>query len=238
MTPYRSSIITILALTFSSVSAADMLWNDFSLSYLKGNDYEVGDPKREVITLEHASGHTWGDTFLFIDRLESDSGDVEEYLEFSPRLSLGHLTSSDLSFGPVKDVFLAATWEKGEDFDNQLVGIGFSLDIPGFSYVNANIYKVRNDNQENDEQLALSWAYPFSIGTGEFIYDGFLDWSTAHTGGASEMNFTSQLKWNMGKLFDTQSPIYIGMEYVYWNNKYGIKGVDERNPNLIIKWHL
>jgi len=169
MTSYTSYIIIFLALAIPATSSADMLWNDFSLSYLKGNDYEVGDAKREVITLEHASGHTWGDTFLFIDHLRSKSGDKENYLEFSPRLSLSNLTQVDLTFGSIKDVLIAGTWEHGENFDNHLIGIGFSLDIPGFNYANADFYKVFNDNKQNDEQLTLSWAYPFKLSNAEFV---------------------------------------------------------------------
>ncbi|MDC2890385.1 hypothetical protein [Psychrosphaera algicola] len=70
---------------FSAPSMAKTKWSDFSLSYLKGSDYELGDNKREVISFEYANGSTWGDTFMFFDRLISDNGDVETYGEYNSR---------------------------------------------------------------------------------------------------------------------------------------------------------
>ncbi|UTW02173.1 DUF5020 family protein [Amphritea atlantica] len=224
--------------TLSASASAEMLWSSFSLSYLNGSDYEVGDPDRQVVTVEHASGHSWGDNFFFLDRLESDNGDSENYMELSPRLSLSSLTDSDLSFGPVNDLLLAGTWESGEGFDNFLAGIGVSLDVPGFKYFNANLYRVNNDKSSDDTQLTLTWGLPFALSEAEFLYDGFIDWTTSESDKASEMNFTSQLKWNAGKLIGTKAPVYVGVEYAYWNNKFGIDGVDERNPALLLKWHF
>ncbi len=227
-----------IASTLSASASAEMLWSSFSLSYLNGSDYEVGDPDRQVVTVEHASGHSWGDNFFFLDRLESDNGNSENYMELSPRLSLSSLTGSNLSFGLVKDVLLAGTWESGEGFDNVLAGVGVSLDLPGFKYFNANLYRANNDKSSDDTQLTLTWGLPFALSDAEFLYDGFIDWTTSESDKASEMNFTSQLKWNAGKLIGTSAPVYVGVEYAYWNNKFGIDGVDERNPALLLKWHF
>lgn len=237
--PMSVSVVAGAMLSILSMSAsAEMLWSSFSLTYLNGSDYEVGDPDRQVVTVEHASGHSWGDNFFFLDRLESDNGDSENYMELSPRLSLSSLTGNDLSFGPVKDVLLAGTWESGEGFDNFLAGVGVSLDVPGFQYFNANLYRANNDKSSNDTQLTLTWGLPFALSDAEFLYDGFIDWTTSESDKASEMNFTSQLKWNAGKLIGTKAPVYVGVEYAYWNNKFSIDGVDERNPALLLKWHF
>jgi len=242
MTVKTSAALILAGTLISSSVSAEMLWSDFSLSYLNGSDYEVGDPDRQVFTVEHASAHNWGDNFFFMDRLHSDNGDTETYFELAPRLSLGYLTGADLSFGPVKDVLIAGTWESNRNefsgFDNFLTGIGVSLDVPGFQYFGANVYYANNEDQENDKQLTLTWGVPFNVGSAEFLYDGFLDWSSAESDHAAEMNFTSQLKWNAGKVIGTKSPFYVGIEYAYWNNKFGIKGVDERNPSILVKWHF
>lgn len=222
----------------SSNAHAEMYWSTFSLSYLKGDHYKVGDKSREVLTVEHASGHNWGDNFFFVDHLKSDDGSVSNYGELSPRLSLSYLSNSKLSASIIKDVFIATTWEMGQNFDNYLYGLGLALDLPGFKYFGVNVYKANNGLWEDDEQLTLTWGVPFTLAGAEFLYDGFLDYSTESDTNAKEMNFTSQLKWNAGKLVDSKSPFYIGIEYAYWNNKFGIDGVDERNPNLLVKWHF
>src|SRR3546814_2823481 len=72
----------------------------------------------QTITFEHASGWTWGDMFLFVDNKWyngiSGSDGHTYYGEFSPRLSLGKISGADLSFGPIKDVLISATYERGE----------------------------------------------------------------------------------------------------------------------------
>lgn len=237
----RTKILGALGCAFSLASvpaSAEQIWSDFSLSYLYGEDYEVVDDTQKTVTVEHASGHNWGDTFFFVDWQKSDDGDTSTYFEFSPRLSLGYVTGSDLSFGIVKDVYLAGTWESGAGFDNYLTGVGFSFDLPGFQYANANFYYAKNDNTDNDLMTTLTWGVPFTLGNSDFLYDGFIDWSSAESDHAAETNFTSQLKWNAGKLIDTKAPLYVGIEYSHWSNKYGIKGADERNPSLLLKWHF
>lgn len=226
-----------LAATFSVPASAEMFWSQFSLSYLYGNDYKfVEDGEMSVVTVEHASGHSWGDNFLFIDRTMPSKGDSSFYGELSPRLSLGKISDSDLSFGPVKDILIATTWEMGDGFDNYLYGIGSSLSVPGFSFFNLNLYKVNNDTTADNEQMTISFGAPFNIGSSDFLIDGFLDWSSSAEGLASEMNFTPQIKWNVGKLMNTKAPVYLGVEYSHWNNKYGVEGVDERNVSLLLKW--
>lgn len=225
-------------LSISNSAIAEMQWGDLSLSYLYGNQYEVGDKSRHFVTVEHASGHTWGDNFFFYDRSKSKDGTLESYAELSPRLSLGYVSGRDLSFGIVSDIFVAATWEEGASFNNYLLGLGVNLKLPGFNYFTANVYQANNSAWDNDQLLTLTWAYPFNIGSSDFLYDGFLDWSNSSDSQAAEMNFTSQLKYNISNVFGAKSPIYIGLEYAFWNNKFGISGVDERNASLLLKWHF
>ncbi|MFT5722418.1 MAG: nucleoside-specific outer membrane channel protein Tsx [Motiliproteus sp.] len=234
----RTGLLGGVCLLASAAAPAEMLWSDFNLSLLKGSAYEVGDSDRTVFTAEHVSAHSWGDNFFFIDRLNSKDGFTESYFEVSPRLSLSYLSGSELSAGPVKDLLLASTWEAGQGFDNYLYGVGLNLDVPGFQYVGLNLYQVSNELWEDDQQLTLTWGYPFAIGSADFVYDGFVDWSSAQSDHASELNFTSQLKWNLGALLGTKAPVYVGVEYVNWTNKFGIQGVDEHNPNLMLQLHF
>ncbi|GMG87077.1 outer membrane protein OmpK [Biformimicrobium ophioploci] len=241
---------------------AKMLWQDNSLSALSGDDYKVhyslgtDDSSRSVITFEHVSGHSWGDVFMFADYLKSSDDSEELYTEISPRLSLGKLGGKELSWGPVKDVLVAGTIELGnfEDpdrltatgphFMNTLTGVGFDLQVPGFAFVQANVYHRNNEDKANNEQLTLVWAAPFKLGTAEFVYDGFIDWASAARDAHPSLNFTSQLKWDVGANWGKPKSLYAGLEYVHWNDKFGIKdgtfGIDsnERNLNLLVKYHF
>ena len=252
----------LISLSLSAATNAEVLWQDNSLSLLNGGDYKVDytldsdDSSRTVLTYEHVSGHSWGDIFMFADYLTSDAGSDELYTEVSPRLSLGKLSGRDLAFGPVQDVLLASTLELGNvddpdhltptgpHFTNKLAGVGFDLAVPGFSFVQANLYRRDNDDRADNEQLTLAWALPFALSGANFLYDGFIDWSSAAKDLHPSMNFTSQFKWDVGARWGQPKALYAGIEYVHWNDKFGIKdgsfGIDsnERNVNLLVKYHF
>lgn len=123
-----------------------LLWHNESLTYLYGKNFKINPPIQQTFTLEHASGWTWGDLFIFFDQInyngkeDASNGKNTYYGEITPRLSFGKLTGADLSFGPVKDVLLAGTYEFGEgDTEAYLLGPGFDLAIPGFDYFQAQL---------------------------------------------------------------------------------------------------
>lgn len=230
--------------------ASPIVWQDFSLTGLYGENYEVDTEDRTTITAEYAAGFTKGDMFFFVDQQWDGNDDDSTYLEFAPRLSLGAVTGQDLSFGIVKDVLVSTTWEhnaghgNNKEFNNFLYGLGFALDIPYTSYANINFYKVDNDSKslpftKDDYQMTITYAVPFKIGGEEFLADAFLDWSTAEKGAqASELNWTSQYKWNVGKHIAPETKLYLGVEHSVWNNKFGIKGADQNDVSLLVKYHF
>ena len=132
-----------------------MQWQNNSLTYLYGQDFKIDPEIQQTITFEHASGWSFGDLFLFVDVIKynteatNGAGDGHTfYGEISPRLSLGKISGADLSFGPVKDVLLAATYEFGEDdVDSYLLGPAVDLNIPGFDYFQLNTYLRTTDGR-------------------------------------------------------------------------------------------
>lgn len=44
-----------------------LLWHNESLTYLYGKNFKINPPIQQTFTLEHASGWTWGDLFIFFD---------------------------------------------------------------------------------------------------------------------------------------------------------------------------
>ncbi|MCP5334356.1 MAG: hypothetical protein H7A08_01545 [Oceanospirillaceae bacterium] len=229
-----------------SCAQAEVLWQDTSISLLSGNQYEIDDHTRSVVTLEHASGHSWGDNFFFMDRFRDADGDVATYAELGPRFSLGKLSGKSFAAGPLQDVLIATQWEMSGIADNYLLGLGTSFDLPGFKYFQANLYERFNDDaaMHNNQQLTLVWALPFNIAGQAFLLDGFMDYTNSPGKGySSSMNLTPQLKWNISRYLQQKSPVYIGIEYVYWNNKYNLADssaltTNERNLNWLFKMHF
>ena len=219
---------TLCSLLATTVSAKTV-WSDFSVTYLNGSNYEVGDSDRQVMTLEHAAGTSWGDSFMFFDHLVSDNDDTETYGEFSPRIRLTKLDNSFLTA-----LYLAPSAELGDGFTNYLFGIGTDLSIPGFNYFKVNAYHRNNEFTDSNYQLTVTWGVPI----GPLYYDGFMDWTNSVDNNEASMNLTSQLKYDVAKYVGLDSKLFLGVEYVFWNNKFGIDGVDERNVNLLVKYHF
>lgn len=233
---------TVLMLASNSL-LAKVLWQDFSVTYLSGQNYEIGDPDRQVITLEHVAGTSWGDSFMFLDHLRSSNGDRSNYAEWSPRISLCKTGISCISNAFIKDVLIASTIEMSSASTDFLYGVGFDLNIPQFQFVQLNFYRRNNDNNQDNWQVTSAWALPFEIADQPFRYDGFIDWFNSTDDQRSSFNWTSQLKWSASKWLGLSSPLYFGIEYVFWRNKYGIANsaqfdTNESNVNLLVKWHF
>ena len=241
-----TQIAALCALASTAAFTQAAVWQDFSLSALYGKNYKApfaaGNEKidQSTITAEYAAGLKYGDIFAFADRTNNDFGN-ETYFEVAPRLSLGAVTGQKLELGPIKDVLIATTWEGNSgasDFNNYLYGIGFALDIPYTSYANINFYKADNDLQKDDYQMTITYAVPFKIGGEEFLADAFLDWSTAEgPDHKSELNWTSQYKWNVGKHISPETKLYLGIEHSVWNNKFGTD-VDQHDDSALDKYHF
>lgn len=226
----------------AAFAQAKPVWQDFSVTGLYGENYAypvVGDEiEQRTVTAEYAAGLKYGDFFAFADRSNTDAGN-DTYFEVAPRLSLGAVTGQKLELGPIKDVLIATTWEGGQGFNNYLYGVGFNLAIPYTNYATINFYKADNDLQKDDYQMTITYAVPFKIGGEEFLADAFLDWSTAEKNGhASELNWTSQYKWNVGKHISPETKLYVGIEHSVWNNKYAIKGLDQNDVSALVKYHF
>jgi nucleoside-specific outer membrane channel protein Tsx len=228
---------TLLACSTLAVQAKPV-WQDFSITGLYGENYEVVDEKQATATFEYTAKVKYADVFFFIDRMRGADDLKSSYFEFSPRLSLGEVSGQKLAFGPVKDVLISTTWEGGEGFDNFLYGVGFDLDIPYFQYASINLYRANNENIDDDYQLTLTYGIPVKLGTEDFLIDGFLDWSTEEDTHESEMNWTTQWKWNAGKHISPETRLYLGIEHSVWTNKYGIPDADENNVSALVKYHF
>ncbi len=253
-----------LAATLASgqALAADLLqWQDNSLTYLNGIDFKVDPPKQQTVTFEHASGWSFGDLFVFVDGIKynteatNGAGDGHTfYGEISPRLSLGKISGADLSFGPVKDVLLAATYEFGEDdVESYLLGPAVDLNIPGFDYFQLNTYLRTTDGRRDGDnvwQITPVWSYTIPVGDSDLVIDGFMDWVVDNDDSYhANLHFNPQIKYDLAKAMGWGKRFYVGVEYDYWSDKYGIDdngfvgseilgGTDQSAISLLTKAHF
>lgn len=235
--------LLLLCALIPQTGLAKVIWQDFRLTYLYGENYRLGDNTRQVFTVEHAAQTSWGDNFFFLDHMRFADGTRTNYAEIQPRFSLAKNSQHAYQWGPIKDVLLAAHVEMSSLATNVLYGVGLDLTIPGFRFFQANFYRRENDNVANNWQLTLVWAYPFQIGEQQFLVDGFLDWASNTEDQRANLNLTPQLKWLLSPYLGIESQLWLGIEYVFWQNKFGIadnpnRRSNERNANLLIKWHF
>ena len=245
-----------LLATGSSLAEDLLQWQGNSITYLYGKDFTVNPQNQQTFTFEHADGWKYGDNFIFVDRIfyngkkDAGSGPNTYYGEISPRLSFGKIFDQKIEFGPVKDVLLAMTYEFGEgDNESYLIGPGFDLDVPGFDYFQLNFYQRFTDGSragDNVWQITPAWAYTIPVGSSDVLIDGFMDWvvdndenrrGTYH----ANLHFNPQIKYDLGKALKWgEKQLYVGIEYDYWKNKYGIKDTadfdtDQNTASLLVK---
>jgi nucleoside-specific outer membrane channel protein Tsx len=230
----KIALATAMTITAGAASAETFFY-DNSVSVLYGQSYEVIESDQAVVTFEHYSANSWGDIFVFADRLMStgdENGDqTETYIEVAPRFKV-----SDFDAGLVKNVYIATTWEMSENNDDFLIGLGTDFNIPGFQNLSINAYQRLNDDGDNNYQTTTVWGIPFAIAGQNFMFDGFWDWATATDDRAATSNFTYQLKWDATQTLGTDNKVYVGIEHAIWNNKFAIEDGDfglDTNENVI-----
>ena len=203
-------------------------WQNNSLTYLYGKDFHNGDK-------------------------DFNNGPNTYYGEFQPRISLGKVLNQKIEFGPIKDVLLAMTYEFGEgDTESYLIGPGFDLAIPGFDFFQLNFYQRHTEGSragDNVWQITPVWSYTIPVGNSNILIDGYMDWVTDNDSNSkgdyhANLHFNPQVKYDLGKALSFgEKQLYVGVEYDYWKDKYGIDdtGAFKTNQsvtNFLVKFHF
>ncbi|WP_291842427.1 hypothetical protein [Maricaulis sp.] len=230
------------ALGVAGTAPADgpITWHSENIQLLKGFDYELGPEARTIMTLEHAHRSDWGDVFVFADITFEPDGDIQAYGEITPRLSLSRLSGRAWSAGPVSDVLLALNYERGEQgVERYLGGIAADLDIEGFRVFRVHAF-LRDDPRRDGTtgQLTIVWNRPFTLGEEQFLAEGFADIAGAEGSGVANQLVVPRLLWDVGAHYGTAGRIWLGLEWQYWHNKFGVDGVTESVPQVQLKWVL
>ncbi|MEK1940035.1 MAG: hypothetical protein AAAB16_06635 [Pseudomonas sp.] len=272
----KSKVSTLLLagslLLGANAAQADgpLLWQDNSITYLYGRDFKINPAIQQTFSFEHASGWTFGDLFIFFDQInyngseDANAGKNTYYGEITPRLSFSKIFDQKIEFGPLKDVLLAGTYERGENGgQNYLLGPAFDFNLPGFDYFQLNFYYRKPDGITNNPsgqwQVTPVWSYTIPVGNSDILIDGYLDWVWNNKDATSSrtndlhanFHFNPQIKYDLGKAmgWSAVKHFYVGVEYDYWKNKYAIddnsflgdtilQGTDQSAINVIAKVHF
>lgn len=263
MTRLHRLVPLLALLPFITAHAAD--WSDTEIQLLtgnrfhdNGNDVNIG---KTILTLQHASGYKYGRNFFFVDMVKSNSKDNnagEVYGEYYHTLSVAKVGGLDWSKNFLKDVGLTVGLNygtKNSAFGPNpkvlLAGPTFDLNLPGFAFFNVDLLAYRDlgtftgfgggklcGSTSSTYQLTPAWNLPFSIGPAKFSFEGFVDVIGRHGTCERTVLAQPQLRWDVGNHFGKPGTVFLGIEYQYWRNKFGIAGRKESFPQAMLAWKL
>jgi nucleoside-specific outer membrane channel protein Tsx len=231
-------------------------WTDNEVHLLYGTGFrEPAAAKylsREILTFQHINGYKYGKNYLFIDTIFTQAGDPDStklYGEGYTYLSLSKLTDMKIPDGIFKDFNLAGGINTGSESGGSkplvyLYGISMELSLPQFAFFSIDI--LVNDAREPESGKGISWqitpvwAMPFKIGDINLSFVGFFDIITSKDGRTKQTILAQpQLRWDLGRHFDLKdNKLFVGIEYQYWENKYGIEGLNESFPQVMVVWKI
>lgn len=215
-----------------------------------------------ILTLQHASGWSFGDVFFFVDLLDAQSNESvpfnqkEAYGELYLNFSSSKIFGIDYGDGLLRDVGLIAGVNYSADANvlKYLPGVRFSWNIPGFAFLNTDITAYIDDSdgvsgggapaEDDSFMIDINWAYPFTIGEQRFSIEGHAEYIGERTnefGGDVEdwILGQPQFRWDLGNaLYDTPDQLFIGTELQYWRNKLGDAATDEFAVQALAVWRF
>ena len=251
----RISRLLTLSLTWwaSGASLAAPLWSDFSGAFVAGRGFTLDPDKQHTVSLEYASGYRWGDTFTYLDTtfFRGDERTFSLFGETSTRWSVMD-SDEDRSNQAVTDVLVAASLEFGSGtVETFTLGPSINLNVPGFDYLHLGLMRRESLNRSgfnNSDgwQFVPTWSLTIPAGRSEWVIDGFAKWifATDHRDYHPNFQFNPQIKYNIGKhLFRSNARVYLGIEYYFWSNKYGVKSSsvadsDQHAVSFLAKYHF
>ena len=232
-------------------------WQDIELQLLHGSGFKEPFNPRSVskttASLQHAAGYSWGSSYAYVDFLKSDAAErhAEEFFaEAYVYPSLSRLTGRSWSASIVKDVALSAGVNYGEKNDGAnpkalLAGVIFFFDLPSFAFaqMSTHAYFDRGEFkgqptgcQGDGYQITPAWSLPFQLSTAKLTFEGFVDYTSAHGQCHDQLLTQPQLRVDVGDFFGMPKKLFAGIEYQYWQNKFGIKGLNDEVPQALLVW--
>jgi hypothetical protein len=239
-------------------------WSKTELQFQKGtldNPFAGTKSDTDILTFQHASTWKHGDTFFFLDYLEDDRVDgyndadihAETYVNLSAKKIFLHQT--DIGYG-LRDIGLTLGYDFTTDSNIKKIipGLRFDWNVPSFAFFNTLVAFYIDQSgglssggapaQDNSYIVDLSYKRPISWGSAKFSVEGHMEWVGAReleNGAKSTEWFLSQMqfRYDLGKnLFNSENKFFVGTEWQYWQNKLGIRNVDENAFQLLAVWNL
>ncbi len=253
----------LFTLFITNANAFDWSINELHYQYGKldtPNFAGGGSANTQVLTFQHASGWTYGDTFLFVDYLNDDEtdnfNDGDLYGELYLNFSLNKIIKKKFRFGPIQDVGILFGLNAGDKAKvlKYLPGMRLSWDIPGFTFLNTDFTAYIDDSaglsnggapsEDNSFLIDLNAAYPIVFGGHIFNIQGHVEYIGKRK---NELGFEVsdwllsqiQFRYDLGNLlYGKSNHLFTGIEWQFWLNKLGDKKTDENAVQALVVWRF
>ncbi|PSJ44804.1 hypothetical protein C7H85_12580 [Zobellella endophytica] len=199
----------------------DYKWLQFNLMRSADNKLPFRNERDTYLEMEFGGRSGLFDLYGYLDVFDifdSEGDDLHGgdnfFFKFAPRLSLDALTKTDLSFGPVQELYIASVTNVGDNgafggLFEHYVGLGSDIQVPWFGKMGLNAYAryVRENFGAPDEgswdgyMVSTNWFKPFhTFDNGSFVaYQGYLDYKFgADTIGGVAGRTANALEWFNG----------------------------------------
>jgi hypothetical protein len=233
------------------VRAADWSVTEIQLQYGKlDNPFTGSSTETPIVTLQHASGHKFGDVFFFVDLSDDDIvdgfNDKDAYGEFYAYFSSAKILGATYG-GLIKDIGVVLGVNYGADsgYLGYFPGVYIDWNAPAFKFLRTQATAIIDDSsyaQKDGWQIDTQWGYGFEIGGQRFSFEGHWEY-TGNYGNAFGPQkdwflIQPQLRWDVGyALTGKADVVFLGTEYQYWNNKLGAD-LDESAFQALAVWRF
>lgn len=232
----RTASFLFLGLSAATTQAATFSTTKVEGLYGTGLDKRSTDGNEATFTIANATGFKWGDSYFFVDVTNvSDANSTGgTHLEFGPRYRLFKPENNEAIKGVYAIVQADMTSNRFTTKIVKMAGASLDWNVPGFKFVKTHLqYRDDPTKSGSSVQFNLVWSQSFTLGKEDFSFEGFLDWTSGEGEGfGSESNLLMQPQ----LLWHTNKNIAIGIEYQYWKNRFGISGLDESAPQIMVRW--
>ncbi|MFS4458550.1 DUF5020 domain-containing protein [Bdellovibrio sp. HCB2-146] len=227
-------------LPFSS-HAAD--WQQTEFQILHGDSYKApGDTtySKTVFTFNHVSSWAYGSNFFFFDISSPDTDDNTTYYgEFSPAFSLTKMGLMKEPDSVVKDILLQLNYELPQGPAKRAALAGVTIEWKDISidyFATQFLYRDTLANDGHTGQFTIVWLKRFGGDSFPVEFSGFLDWAGQEGTIKDNLQTQPSLLYDFSKKTAGKVPLKLGVEWLYWKNKYGIDGLDESLGQAKLVW--
>ena len=240
--------------------AAVIAQTSFQFQYGKlTNPFSGAEEYTTILTVQQAAQWRYGDSFFFIDFLEDGVpdgfNDKSIYGEWYPTLSIGKLTNTEISIGPIRDISIIAGFNADSDANvlKYLPGVRASWNVPGFFFVNTDLTALIDASSgtahggapttSNSFVFDINWGTAFGTDSQTFGFFGHAEYIGSQTNEfGSEVKswllVQPQLTYDLSKAINGEgNMLFVGIEYQYWWNKLGTTATDNV-VQLLVVWQL